>query len=521
MSRKDTTALDNKGLRSQAGKSIAWVFSSSAAIALSRVVLFAGLARMLQPADFGLYAATTSVLGILEIVSLMGVGPSLIQREQLTSRHISTALFLAICFGGLATATMWVAAGPIAASMKIGGLEPVLKTLSPIFFIRSLSMVGNGLASRDMNFSLISRVEIVSYIFGYGLFSIGLAAAGFGAWSLILGYIIQQALATLLITLPYGKLLSFRFYRGEMKELLGFSSGISLANIANYVAQQGDYYMVGRILGVESLGLYNRAYNLMQVSVAAVINTLDRVLFPALAKMQSDAASLAKALRLSTALVWMAYLPLSMVLTVCASDVVWVLLGHKWLGMTGAFRILTYGLLFRAGYKMAGTVLKVKGQVLSFAITQIVYAVMVVLGAAVGARHGGIEGTATGVLIALGVNYFLLNYLGFRSVQQRFAHLYRDLLAALILTAVSLVVSAAVMHLATQLGFRPVVRLACVGVVVTGAYVLVFLALWRTLLSEETADFLRSTWQSLAGHQSKIRRKLRKMRPAKPKLAKA
>lgn len=520
MSRKDATALDNKGLRSQAGKSIAWVFSSSAAIALSRVVLFAGLARMLQPADFGLYAATTSVLGILEIVSLMGVGPSLIQREQLTSRHISTALFLAVCFGGLATAVMWLAAGPIAASMKIGGLEPVLKILSPIFFIRSLSMVGNGLASRDMNFSLISRVEIVSYIFGYGLFSIGLAAAGFGAWALILGYIIQQALATLLITLPYGKLLSFRFYRGEMKELLGFSSGISLANIANYVAQQGDYYVVGRTLGVESLGLYNRAYNLMQVSVAAVINTLDRVLFPALAKMQGDAASLAKALRLSTALVWMAYLPLSMVLTVCASDVVWVLLGHKWIGMTGAFRILTYGLLFRAGYKMAGTVLKVKGQVLSFAITQIVYAAMVVLGAAVGARHG-IEGTATGVLIALGVNYFLLNYLGFRSVRQRFAHLYRDLLAALILTVVSLVVSVAVLHLTTQLGFRPVFRLACVGLVVTGAYVLVFLALSRTLLSEETGDFLRSTWQSLAGHQSKIRRRLRKMRPAKPKLAKA
>jgi PST family polysaccharide transporter len=372
-----------------------------------------------------------------------------------------------------------------------------------------------------MNFSLISRVEIMSYIFGYGLFSIVLAAAGFGAWSLILGYIIQQALATLLITLPYGKLLSFRVYRGEMKELLGFSSGISLANIANYVAQQGDYYMVGRILGVESLGLYNRAYNLMQVSVAAVINTLDRVLFPALAKMQGDAASLAKALRLSTALVWMAYLPLSMVLTVCASDVVAVLLGRKWIGMTGAFRILTYGLLFRAGYKMAGTVLKVKGEVLSFAITQIVYAVMVVLGAAVGARHGGIEGTATGVLIALGVNYFLLNYLGFRSVQQRFAHLYRDLLAALILTVASWVVSAAVLHFTTQLGFGPVFRLACVGLVVTGAYVLVFWALSQTLVSGETGSFLRSTWQSLAGHQSKIRRRLRKMRPAKPHLAEA
>ena len=188
-----------KALRSQAGRSIAWVFSSTAAIAFSKVILFAGLARLLQPADFGLFAATTSVLGILEIVGLMGVGPSLIQRADLTRRHISTALFMSICFGGLASSVMWAAAAPIAASMKIAGLEQVLKIVSPIFFIRSLSMVGNGLASRDMSFSLMSRIEIFSYIFGYGLCSIILAALGFGAWALILGYIFQQALATLQI----------------------------------------------------------------------------------------------------------------------------------------------------------------------------------------------------------------------------------------------------------------------------------------------------------------------------------
>ncbi len=507
-------------LRSQTSRSIAWVFSSTAAIAFSKVILFAGLARLLQPADFGLFAATTTVLGILEIVGLMGVGPALIQRAELTREHISTALFMAACLGGVATGVMWLAAGPIAASMKIAGLKEVLQIVSPIFFIRSLSMVGNGLASRDMNFSLMSRVEIFSYIFGYGLVSIVLALCGFGPWALILGYIAQQALSTLLITLPYGKILSLRCHFRELKEMLGFCSGISLANIANYIAQQGDYYIVGRTLGVVSLGFYNRAYNLMLFSVAAVINTLDRVLFPALAKMQHDRAGLAKALRTSTSLVWIIYLPLSMVLTVCSRDIVDVLLGHKWLGMTRAFYILTFGLVFRAGYKMAGTVLKVQGKVMSFAVTQAVYGFMVVAGAAVGSRHG-IEGVATGVFIALGVNYFLLNLLGFLSVQQRFSSLYRDLFASLALTAVVFVASSVTQHALVALGWKPIFRLACVGTSVTGAYALAFWVLFRKLLGEETREFLSTTWQGVAKQRSKIGRRLRKLRTGKPQLVKA
>lgn len=512
--------LSAPSLHSQARRGIAWIFSTTAATAAARVVLFAGLARMLHPADFGLYAATTSVLGIVEIVALMGVGPSLIQREQLTDRHISTALVLSICFGGVATAGMWLAAGPISAAMKIAELKEILRVLSPIFFIRSLSMVGNGLASRAMDFSLISRIEIITYVFGYGLFSVVLAACGFGAWSLILGYVIQQGLGSLLICLPYGQKFSLKLHAKEVKDLLSFSSGISLANIANYIAQQGDYYVVGRMLGVESLGLYNRAYNLMQVSVAAVINALDRVLFPALSKLQNDLPSLAKALRLNTTLVWMIYLPLSAVLIVCARDVVAVLLGGKWLAMTGAFRILTVGLLFRAGYKMAGTVLKVRGQAFSFALTQFVYAAAVVIGAAMGAAANGIQGTATGVLVALGINYLLLNFLGFRSVGQTLSGLYRELAAAVLLTVAVLAASLLAQQGASALGLNTILRLSCVGAAVSGVYFVSFRSLSRVLLSMETIEFMESTWQGLNGYRTKLGRRLRKWRPLRPQVAK-
>lgn len=481
-------------------------------MAVSRIVLFAILARLLMPADFGLYAACVSILGILEVITLLGVCPALIQRTELNSRHIATAFVLACAFGGAAAAGMWISSDWIARLMKIAPLGEILRAVSPIFFMRSFSMVGYGLAARDMRFSLITFAELASFLV-YAIATVILALSGFGCWSLVIGYIIQQALYSLIVMLPYSAQLSWRVHRKELGELLRFCFGINVANIASYVAGQGDNYVVGRFLGVESLGFYSRAYNLMQTFVTSIINTLDRVFFPSLAKLQDDPAGLARTLRLSTALVWMGYLPLSALVSVCAPDIVAVLLGPKWTPMVETFRILTYGLTFRAGYKMAGTILTVQGRTSSMAMTQMVYAILIVLGTAIGSRRG-IEGAAVGVLIALGANYLLVNFLGFRSVQQRFSDLRQDLLAAVGLAAALYTSSTVVLQLAIRFEFNPVVRLVCVGLSGLGIYLLFFTCFARALVSKETMDFLNSLWQSLTARWSKVGRKPDMPRPA-------
>ncbi len=483
-----------------------------------RVGLFAVLARLLRPADFGLFAASTSILGILEVVALLGVSPALIQRKNLTDRHISSACVLAGVFGGLAAGAVWVAANWIAALMRIGGLGEVLRIVAPIFFIRSCSMVGYGLAARAMRFSLTAFAEIASFIV-YGIVAIGLALAGFGAWSLILGYVTQQGLLSLLVILPFSTQLSLRMHRKEMGELLGFSSGISVANIASYLAAQGDNYIVGRVLGVESLGYYSRAYNLMQTFATSVINTLDQVFFPSLAKVQGDTAGLAKALRLSVVLVWYGYLPLSAVLVVCAPDVVAVLLGPRWLPMVPAFQILVCGLVFRAGFKMGGTVLKVRGKATALAVTQVAYAAMVILGAALGARFG-IEGVAGGVFVALAGNYVLVNLLSFRLVGQRFSDLLGDLAASCIVTIAALAISWAVATATRRLGWPPVGRLAAVGAGV-GALGLVAGGLFRrSLVGAEAREFLGTLWREARARWPAVGRRLGALAALKPVWAK-
>lgn len=76
--------------------------------------------------------------------------------------------------------------------------------------------------------------------------------------------------------------------RTALKELLIFGGGFTLGKIGNTLALQGDNFVIGRWLGAEALGLYGRAYHLM-VTPATLFGTVtDKVLFPAMAKVQGD-----------------------------------------------------------------------------------------------------------------------------------------------------------------------------------------------------------------------------------------
>ncbi len=76
--------------------------------------------------------------------------------------------------------------------------------------------------------------------------------------------------------------------RNELRDLLRFGVGAQLSVSVNYVALNADNFLVGRLLGAPALGLYNRAYTLMNLPYTYASNVLSSVLFPAFAHVQDD-----------------------------------------------------------------------------------------------------------------------------------------------------------------------------------------------------------------------------------------
>jgi PST family polysaccharide transporter len=155
------------------------------------------------------------------------------------------------------------------------------------------------------------------------------------------------------------------------------------------------------------------------------------------------------------------------VAAVLAPDLVPVAFGKRWEALVPPFQVLALGMMFRTSYRMSDSLSRATGRVYRRAWRQGLYAVMVFLGAWVGQRYG-VTGVATGVLLALFLNYLLMAQLGLSVGRISWLQFAEVQVPALRLTVVLGVVTYAVTVGARHLGLPPIAGLAAGAVVAVG-----------------------------------------------------
>lgn len=374
---------------------------------VARTLVLMLLSRLLLPEDFGVLTAAMVVIGFVEPVSHLGIGPAITQRSDLTVAHVRTAFSFSTLVG-VVLCVMSPAYMPLVAALfNMPEMESTLYAISLLFPIRGVGLVAESLMNRELRFREITRIEIVSYSLGYAALGVTLAFLGFGSWALVLGTLTQSTLRSVLLLFyqPHPK--TPKFDRQAFKDLLLFGGGFTLARIGNALALQGDNFVIGRWLGATALGLYGRAYQLMVTPATLFGAVMDRVLFPAMAKVQGERSRLARSYERGVALVSILALPTSVLLYVLAPEVIQTLLGEGWDDAIAPFRVLVFGTLFRTSYKISDSLARGTGAVYQRAWRQFLYAFCVFAGSFLG-QHWGLEGVAVGVTVALSVNFIMM-----------------------------------------------------------------------------------------------------------------
>ena len=121
--------------------------------------------------------------------------------------------------------------------------------------------------------------------------------------------------------------------------------------------------MVGRTLGVDYLGLYTRAYFLIQQPANLIGQIVNNVLFPILSVIKSDIERVIRIYQGGVFLVFLSSGLGSVLLFFSAKEIVLLLLGEQWTSLVLPFQILLIGLPFRIAYKIGNTVIKASGAV--------------------------------------------------------------------------------------------------------------------------------------------------------------
>jgi O-antigen/teichoic acid export membrane protein len=438
----ETTATD---LKQRTVTGVLWSAGASVTQQALNFTVTVVLARLLVPADFGLVATIAIFTGFVSLFVDFGLSAALIQRPSLTERHRSSAFWLNLAVGILLAALVAAVAPAIARFFHEPSLVALTLVASINFAIGSMGIVQSALLQRSMEFRRLGAIGICSTVLG-GAVAIVMAAAGFGAWSLIGQLVASTAARTLLLWVTSSWHPRPIVDRLAMRELWQYSSGIAGFNAVNYWARNADNLLIGKFVGSAGLGIYSRSYNLMLLPIQQISTVTSRVMFPALSRIQSDPDRVKRAYLRAVAIIALLSFPLLAGLFVVADPFVLALYGAKWADVIPVLQILCIAGLMQPVAATTGWLYQSQGR------TDLLFRWGVVFSALlVGAFAIGIQWGAKGVATAYAVSTWLLLYPAFaipgRLVRMRFrevaAALRGPLLAALAMAAVVWVVGEA------------------------------------------------------------------------------
>jgi O-antigen/teichoic acid export membrane protein len=364
------------------------------------------LARLISPAEFGVASLTISFLAFARLFSDLAMGPALIRREVVEQAHTDVAFISAMTLAMLASTCTLLAAPFIASYFSTPQLQPMCWVIAALIPIHAALSIAYAILSRQSEFKFLAVSTLPGLIIGYAVTSIFLAMRGFGAWSILIGSIVQYGLTVIIMYSRAGYLPSFHWNGSAFRELISFSFGQSVSQIVNQIALSGDNLIVGRALGMGPLGLYGRAYKLMELPVAILSTALFKVLFPLMSSIQAKKERLAEAYLAALQGLLTIFIPTSVFLIFSAEPLVFLVLGPKWDGAVLPFQTLCISLAFRAAYRHVNLPPLISGHTARLTLLSTLYAMWVIGGAIIAVKLvGTIEAVAVAVSIAILLHY--------------------------------------------------------------------------------------------------------------------
>ncbi|MBB3083221.1 lipopolysaccharide biosynthesis protein [Geodermatophilus sabuli] len=388
-------------------RGLSWSLLGALGQSLLQVVSIVVLSRLLSAEQFGTAMAATVVMSLAVMLGQLGIGPALVQSRELSRADVATAFTVAAGLGVALATVLFLAAPVVNPLVGLPADSSFLRLLSIVLVLGGLSSVSLALLQRRLRFRDLVLVELLSYGVGHLGTSVVLALAGAGAAALVWGQVAQAALTAIggyaLVRHAVRPCRPAVMARSG-RRILSFGSAYSLSQLGNWVGLNGDNLVVTSTLGPASLGVYSRAYQLL-VQPANLIGTVaDKVLFPSLARIQDDRERLARAYVLACSLVALLTLPVSVLLSVLAPEVVAILLGPGWSAVVLPLQVFAVVLLPRTAYKISGSLTRATGAVLGGAWRQWLYAAEVAVGCAIGSTWG-ISGVAVGASVAIVLHF--------------------------------------------------------------------------------------------------------------------
>ena len=340
-------------------KGAVWTVAMRAFIRGIGLISMAILARILVPADFGLVALATMILGFVEIMSDFGLNVILIQNQKAGRDYYDTVWTLSIIRGVLTCVLLSAIAVPVAGFFDDPRLVEIMYVLAVVALVQSSLNVGIVNFVKELRFDKDFKYEAIVKLAMFCA-TISTAFALRSYWALVIGFaaggLVRVALSYIMH--PYRP----RFSLARWREIMHFSKWLLVANFLSFVNMRSHSLIVGKILGAATLGLYTVAAEIASLVTSELLAPIRRALLPGYAKLTHDLETMGRNYLQGLALILMLGAPAAAGIGLVADPMVRLFLGDKWLAAIPLLQVLTISGLLQATMANIGPVLLALGR---------------------------------------------------------------------------------------------------------------------------------------------------------------
>ncbi len=350
--------------RKKAISGIKWSGSSGIIIAAIQFVSTILLARFLTKSEMGEIAVIQTLVGITVIFLDMGVSNAIVYQKDITQEQLSGVFWMNIFSGVLFSIISFALAVPIGIYFNSADLPGYIRWVSLSFFILSASRIFKFLFIKYLHLKDVSLSEIISYSLSF-VFMLVLLYKGYRAYAFVFSIILRSLLQSIYLVFKGLKIFipKLIFRRKSLKSLYRYGMFNLAEMLTDYINSQWDTILIGRLLGLETLGVYNIAKTLAYKPMQLLSPVVSKVNFPLMSQVQDQPRELKKYYLLSVKYLFATLVVVYLSLIVESDDLIRILYSNKWDDAVPYLQLLSIYFLVRTVRNPLGSLVLASGKV--------------------------------------------------------------------------------------------------------------------------------------------------------------
>jgi O-antigen/teichoic acid export membrane protein len=357
------------------------------AILVLQIATSVVLARLLTPAEMGVWSAGQAAIFLSATLRDFGAGDYLVRSDDAGRRAIGRVFALMLSISLICALLLWFSRYLLAQFFREPRLADLIEIMALTYLLMPFGLGALITLEREFAFVQLQLMQAAATVVG-SVTSIVLAYKGFSFFSLAWGQLAQMLVLLALRTLARPRAVFCKPIFTGWRGIFQFGVFTTLTAIFNQISNQSITALIGRILGLAPLGLYERANGMNSYLSSDLTFSIMQVVYVGFSKIKDKPAELARLYLLTvenlTGVLWPAYALMALL----SRQIVLVLYGPKWIFAAPLLMIISLGSLLHASYVPQVRILTSFGNVRSICAVEFTAMLFRVLAVLLLARFG-------------------------------------------------------------------------------------------------------------------------------------